>query len=323
MKSWWIVSDHSKARMEAREVPVPRADKGQVVVKMHAAGLNRGEIVVGGVVHGGPEKLGGIEGAGVVSEVGEGVTNFKVGDRVFGRIRGTFAEYGVTHAHQLMPIPERLDWEQAAAVPATFITAYEMLVMFGRLKRGEWLLVPGVSSGVGVACIQEAKVLGAKVIGLSGSAEKLEKLKAVGLDVGIATRKPDFAARVKEATGGKGADLVTNLVGGTVFAECIRSMARRGRLAVVGYVDGSLKAEIDLNAVHAGRLEIFGVSNAQVTIEERAAAVAGFARDMLPALADGRMTPVIDRVFKFDEAPQAKARMESNAQVGKIVVRIV
>jgi NADPH:quinone reductase-like Zn-dependent oxidoreductase len=322
MKSWWIVSDHSKSWMEAREVPAPKAEKGQVVVKMHAAGLNRGEITVGGAVHGGPEKLGGTEGAGVVSAVGEGVTAFKVGDRVFGRIRGTFAEYGATFAHQLMPMPQRLTWEQAAGVPAAYTTAYEMLVMFGRLRRGEWLLVPGASSGVGVACIQEAKVIGANVIGLSGSSEKLEKLKAIGLDVGIATRKPDFAGRVKEATGGKGADLVTNLVGGTLFAECIRSMARRGRLAVVGYVDGSLKAELDLNAVHAGRLEIFGVSNQQVTQEERAAAVSGFARDMLPALADGRITPVIDRVYAFDEVPQAKARMESNAQVGKIVVRI-
>src|SRR5512139_880306 len=137
MKSWWIVSDHSKAWMEQREVPVPRAEKGQVVVKMHAAGLNRGEIFVGGVVHGGPEKLGGTEGAGIVSEVGAGVAGFKVGDRVFGRLRGTFAEYSVANAHQLMPMPARLTWEQAAAVPTTFITAYEMLVMFGRLKRGE------------------------------------------------------------------------------------------------------------------------------------------------------------------------------------------
>ena len=322
MKSWWIVSDHSKAWMEQRDVPLPRAEKGQVVVKMHAAGLNRGEIFVGGVVHGGPEKLGGTEGAGIVSEVGAGVTGFKVGDRVFGRLRGTFAEYSVTNAHQLMPMPARLTWEQAAAVPTTFITAYEMLVMFGRLKRGEWLLVPGVSSGVGVACIQQAKVIGASVIGLSGSQEKLDQLKAIGLDVGIATRRPDFAARVKEATGGKGVDLATNLVGGTIFAELIRSLARRGRLAIVGYVDNTFKAELDLSAVHAGRLEIFGVSNAQVTQEERAAAVSGFVRDMLPALADGRMTPMIDRVYSFDEAPQAKARMESNAQVGKIVIRI-
>ena len=143
---------------------------------------------------------------------------------------------------------------------------------YGKLKAGEWLLVTGASSGAGVASIQIAKMLGANTIGTSGSAEKLAKLTAAGLDVAIATRGADFADKVMAATGGNGADLAVNLVGGSQFAECMRCLARHGRLAVVGYVDGSLKAEIDLSAVHVNRLEIFGISNAKLTADERAAA---------------------------------------------------
>jgi NADPH:quinone reductase len=323
MKSCWIVTKDHKAVLEWRDAPVPQPKAGEIVIRVHATAMNRGELVVGGVVHGGPEKLGGTEAAGEVHAVGEGVTAFRPGDRVFGRVRGGFAEYAATFAHQVMAMPQRLTWEQAAAVPASFLTAYEMLYPpYGKLKAGEWLLVTGASSGAGVASIQIAKLIGAQTIGTSGSAEKLAKLKTIGLDVAIATRSADFAGKVKEATGGKGADVIVNLVGGSVFAECVNCLARRGRLAVVGYVDGILKAEIDLGAVHANRHEIFGISNAKLTVEERAQAVHGFARDVLPALADGRIEPLVDRVFGFDQLPAAKVCMESSAMVGKIVVRV-
>lgn len=323
MKSCWIVTKDHKAVLEWRDMPVPQPKAGEIVVRVRATAMNRGELVVGGVVHGGPEKIGGNEAAGEVHAVGEGVTVFRPGDRVFGRVRGGFAEYAATLAHQVMAMPQRLTWEQAAAVPASFLTAYEMLYPpYGKLKAGEWLLVTGVSSGAGVASIQIAKLIGAQTIGTSGSIDKLAKLKTIGLDVAIATRSADFAGKVKEATGGKGADVIVNLVGGSVFAECVSCLARRGRLAVVGYVDGILKAEIDLGAVHANRYEIFGISNAKLTVEERAEAVHGFARDVLPAIADGRIEPLVDRVFGFDQLPDAKACMESSAMVGKIVVRV-
>jgi NADPH:quinone reductase-like Zn-dependent oxidoreductase len=226
-------------------------------------------------------------------------------------------------AHQVMAMPGKLTWEQAAAIPISYITAYEMLwPPYGKLKAGEWLLVTGASAGAGVASIQLAQLVGAHTIGTSGSAEKLAKLKALGLEVAIATRAADFAAQVKEATGGKGANLIVNLVGGSVFAECVRCLARQGRLAVVGYVDGVLKAELDLAAVHSNRFEIFGISNAKLTPGERAAAAQGFARDVLPAFADGRLAPVVDRVLPFAELPAAKAAMDSSAMVGKIVVRV-
>ena len=323
MKSCWIVTKDHKAVLEWRDIPVPQPKDGEIVLKVHATALNRGEIVVGGVVHGGPEKLGGNEAAGVITAVGAGVTQFKPGDKVFGRVRGGFAEYAIAPAHQILPLPACLSFEQAASIPVSFLTAYEMIYPpYGKLKAGEWLLITGVSSGAGAACVQIAKSLGAKTIGTSGSAEKLEKLKAIGLDAAINTRKPDFAAKVREITGGKGVDLAINLVGGTLFGECMKCLARKGRLAVVGYVDGALTAEIDLSAVHANRFEIFGISNSKITQDERKQAVAGFARDVLPAINDGRIVPLVDRVFDFADLQAAKDCMESSAMAGKIVVRV-
>lgn len=322
MKSYWIKTEHDQAVLELREVPEPRPKAGQIIVRVHASALNRGELIVGGVVHGGPEKLGGNEVSGIVHAVGDGVTAVKAGDRVFGRARGGFAPYATMEAHQAMPMPQRLSWEEAAAIPVSFLTAYEMIFPYGGLQRGQWLLVTAASSGAGVASVQIATMLGAHTIGTSGSAEKIDRLKAAGLEVGIVTRSGDFAARVKEASGGAGANLVVNCVGGSVFAECMRALAYNGRIATVGYVDGVLKSEIDLGALHANRFVVFGVSNSRLGANGRAEAVRGFVRDVLPALADGRIRPLIDRIYSFDELPQAKARMESNAQVGKIVVRI-
>ena len=322
MNSYWLVTQGNEATLQKREVPVPQPQAGELLIKVHASAMNRGELIVGGVVHGGPEKIGGNEASGVVEAVGEGVTEFKAGDRVMGRCRGAWADFAIMEVAQAMKAPAHLTWEQAAAAPLSFITAYEMVVQYGKLRAGEWLLVTGASSGAGVCSIQIAQVLGAKTIGTSGSAEKLEKLKSLGLDVGIQTRAPDFSAKVKEVTGGKGANLAVNLVGGSVFAECLKSLANQGRLAIVGYVDGQHHAEIDLSAVHANRFEIFGVSNAKLTAQERAAAAAGFKRDIVPAIESGKITPLVDSVYSFEDIPAAKARMESNQMTGKIVVRI-
>lgn len=322
MKSCWIITKDHQNHLEFRDVPVPQPKAGEIVIRVHATALNRGELFVGGVVHGGPEKLGGGEASGVVHAVGEGVSGVKAGDAVFGRVRGGFAEYAVMDAAQIMMKPGCLSWEQAAAVPVSYITAWEMIYQFGKLQKGETMLIMGASSGAGVASIHLAKLIGARSIGTSGSQQKLEQLKAVGLDVGIATRKPDFAAQVRELTGDKGVDLVINGVGGSVFAECLRTLGFRGRLATVGYVDNVFKAEIDLSAVHAWRLEIFGVSNAHLPAAGKAEAARGFRRDVLPALADGRIVPLVDRVYGFDELPAAKERMDSSGMVGKIVVKI-
>jgi NADPH:quinone reductase-like Zn-dependent oxidoreductase len=300
-------------RVELRDVPAPQPAAGRLLIRVRATGLNRGELLRHGLTKPGPAKIAGTEGAGEVE---------KTGERVMGRLPASFAEYALMDASDAIPVPPNLSWEEAAAIPITFLVVYDMLVQQGSLKSGEWLLVTGVSAGVGVAALLAGKALGARVIGTSGSAEKLEKLRQYGLDVPLQTRKPDFAQAVMKATGGKGADLVVNNVGGSVFAECVRALGYEGRLATVGYVDGVMKSEIDIEALHSKRLKLFGVSNKMRNAAQRAVTVEGFKKDFLPLFASGKLKPVIDRVYDFKDLPEAKARMESDAHVGKIVVRI-
>jgi NADPH2:quinone reductase len=324
MQSWWMQMTGTDSVLDLRHTPVPRPASGQLLVRMHAAALNRGEFVPGHGLHGkaGTWKAIGGEGAGEVTAVGESVTGFKPGDRVMGRCAGAFAEYALMEQAEAIAMSSSLSWKEAASIPLTFLVSFDMLVLQGRLKAGEWLLINGVSSGVGVASLQLGKVLGAKVIGTSGSARKLEMLKPLGLDVGLCTRAADFLPAIMVATGQHGADLIVNTVGGSVFAENIRALAFEGRLATVGYVDGALHADIDLEALHAKRLTLFGVSNKLRTKEQRSAALPRFRAEVIPHIAAGRIKPQIDQVFDFTRLGQAKARMEAAGHVGKIVLAI-
>lgn len=322
MKSYSLRVEGTRAVVQLGEVPRPVAGPGQVLLKMHAAGLNRGEFIPGGLIKGGASKPAGIEGAGEIVALGDGVAGLQIGQRVMGRCAGAFSEYALMDAREALPVPPGLAMEAAASLPLTLLVVHDMLMLQGRLRPGEWLLVTGVSSGVGVASLQVAKALGARVIGSSGSPDKLARLQALGLDVALNTRAPDFAARVLEATGGQGANLVVNTVGGSVFAECIRCMAFEGRLATVGYVDQQLTAELDIQALHVKRLTLFGVSNKLRSADQRAAGLPAFKADLLPAIADGRIRPLVDRVFPFGELPAAQACMESNQHLGKIVLKI-
>jgi NADPH:quinone reductase-like Zn-dependent oxidoreductase len=299
-------------QLELRDAPKPQPKPGQHLVRVRAAGLNRGEFLRHGLTKPGPAKIGGTEGAGELPS----------GERVMGRLPGSFAEYALMDAEDAVPVPQNLSWEEAAATPLTFMVVYDMLVQQGNLKKDEWLLITGVSAGVGVAALLAGKALGAKVIGTSGSAEKLAKLKALGLDLPIQTRKPDFHDAVMQATGNKGVNLVVNNVGGSVFAECVKCLGYEGRLATVGYLDGVMKAEMDIEALHSKRLKLFGVSNKMRNGPQRGVTVQGFIKDFLPLFSAGKLKPVIDRVYDFKDLPEAKARMEADAHVGKIVVRV-
>ena len=322
MKSWWIRTEGDRMVLEPRDAPVPQPKSGEILLRVYATAMNRGELIAGHGLHtGGAAKPAGTEAAGIVEAVGEGVTNVRKGDRIMGRARGSFAEYAVMEAHQAMPAPERLTWEEAACIPLVYLTAYDLLWTYGKLQPGEWLLITGVSSGVGVACLEGAKVIGARTIGTSASAEKLAKLETHGLDVGIRTRS-EFAAPVKEATQGAGANLAVNTVGGSVFPEIVRSLAYLGRVGIVGYVDGVTESTIDLDAIHARRLQVYGVSNKFATPELRAMTVRGFVRDFLPAFAEGRAKPLVDRTYALGDLPAAQKHMESNAALGKIAVRV-
>jgi len=202
MKAYFLQSTESEMKLELRDAPRPEPKPGQFLVRVRAASLNRGELIRGhGLTKAGAPKPAGVDGAGEVEGTGK---------RVMGRLPGSFAEYALMDEPDAIPVPDSLSWEEAAATPITFLVVYDMLVQQGGLKAGEWLLVTGVSSGVGVAALQAAKALGAKVIGTSGSPDKLQKLKSMGLDLGIQTRKGDFSRQVLEATDGKGVNLVVN-----------------------------------------------------------------------------------------------------------------
>lgn len=324
MQSYWMQMTDTDTVLELRNSPVPTPEPRQLLVRMRAAALNRGEFLLGHGLHGTPgswKAIGG-EGAGEVIAVGSEATGFKPGDRVMGRCPGAFSEFAVMESAEAMVVPPDLSWEAAASVPLTFLVAFDMLVLQGHLQAGEWLLINGVSSGVGVASLQLGKALGANVIGTSGSADKLAALKPLGLDLALHTRAADFAPAVMAATQQRGANLIVNTVGGTVFAENVRALAFEGRLATVGYVDGVVHADIDLEALHAKRLTLFGVSNKLRSKDQRAAAVPRFVAEVMPHIAAGRIEPRIDQVMDFAQLGEAKARMEVGAHIGKIVLRM-
>jgi NADPH:quinone reductase len=323
MRAYRLHETHAGLQLQLHDVPRPEPGPGQLLVRVRAAGLNRGELIVG---HGALPAAGsaarpvGGEAAGEVVALGAGVEGWRIGDRVMGRCSGAFADFVCVEAYEAMALPASLDWYQAAAVPLVFMVVYDMLVMQGHLRAGETVLVAGVTSGVGVGALQAAKAIGAKVIGTSGSAAKLERLKAEGLDVGVHMRGPDFVDAVLQATDGRGADLAIDAVGGSVFAACLRALAYEGRLAMVGYVDGQLRAELDLATLHAKRLRVFGVSNKLRTPQQRAEQVSAFKHDWLPLFQSGRLRPLVDRVVPFDQLDEAKASMEAGEHVGKIVL---
>src|SRR6185295_12111356 len=188
MKSYWIVPVATGVALEQRDVPRPEPKDGQLLVRVRASSFNRGELLVGHGTHAPAVKTAGGDCAGEVAAVGAGVTGFSVGERVMGRCGGGFAEYATMDAREALRIPERLSWEQAAAIPLSFMVVHDMLVTEGHLAPNDWLLITGASSSVGVAALQVAKLMGAKIIGTSGSAYKLSRLEQIGLDVGVATR---------------------------------------------------------------------------------------------------------------------------------------
>ncbi|HEX8690961.1 MAG TPA: NAD(P)H-quinone oxidoreductase [Longimicrobium sp.] len=308
---------------EEREVPQP--GPGEVRVRVHASALNRADLLQRRGAYpappGAPADVPGLEYAGEVDAVGEGAGLWAVGNRVMGIVGGGgHAEFVVVHEREAIRVPQNLSWEEAAAVPEAFLTAYDALFRQLDLKMGERLLIHAVGSGVGTAAVQLARAAGATTIGTSRTPEKLARAAELGLEVGIDTEREDLAEAVNQATYGSGVHAVLDLVGGRLLEASLRVLALRGRVIVVGTTAGS-KAEIDLGVLLRRRLQMIGTVLRSRPLEEKIALAREFSGSVLPLLSSARIRPVVDTVFPFSDIREAHERMEENASFGKIVLR--
>ena len=329
MRAVTIVSFGGVEGLEVREMPdAPRATLDRVRVRVRAAGLNRADILqrLGRypAPPGYPQDIPGMEFAGKVSEVGEEVRKWKIGDRVFGIIGGGGqAEFVTVPENTLAPVPPNLDWAEAAAVPEVFMTAHDALFTQCGLQLGETVLIHAAGSGVGTAASQLVRAAGATAYGTSRTADKLEKAREFGLTESVvASGDPmDFVEAVKQWTNGSGVDVVLDLVGAAYLKANLASLAIKGRLIFVGTTSGA-KAEIDYAVVMRKRLRIMGTSLRTRSLEEKATATRLFAQHVVPLLASGAVRPVMDKVFRMEEVRAAHQRIESNESFGKVVLTI-
>lgn len=329
MKAAVIIRGEQGGTMALQDVPIPTPRPEELLIEVKAAALNRADlfrvqgtyITTGSTTAEGlPEIVGG-EAAGVVVDMGKDVSGFAKGDRLMGMCAGGYAEYTTLHQRLALPVPERLTWEEAATIPVSYMTEHNALITKGRLQAGESVLINGASSGVGVAAVQIAGLWGAKpVIGLAGSPVKLAALRALGVDVGINYRTENFKEAVLAATEGKGVDLIIDHVGGPHLKDNLKCLALKGRLVSVGRLGGEI-GQLNMDRLALKRLELIGVTFRTRTLSERFEIARLVIADLLPALADGRLKPVVDRIFPLDQAAEAHHYMTSNVQFGKIVLK--
>ena len=309
-----------------RNVPIPEVVHGHVRIRVEYAGVNRADLLQRAGFYpappGVPADIPGLEYAGVIDAVGPGASRYSPGDRVYGLVAGgAYAEYIVVHEREVAPIPAGLSFEEAAAIPEAFLTAYDAMVVQGRLQPGERVLIHAVGSGVGTAGVQIARALGCFVGGTSRTPDKLERARELGLDVGLLTRGATFAAAYLDATGGAGADVVLELVGGAYVAEDLRAMAPRGRIVLVGLTAG-IQGELDLGLLLRKRVQITGTVLRARPLEEKIQAAQVLERNLSPWVAKRTVKSVIDRVFPLDEAGAAHAHVASDQSFGKVLLRI-
>ena len=322
MKAMRIVPGPGGGRLEVEEADVPAPGPGQVLVRVRAAGVNRGEVNQVRRATAGAPQPSGVEFAGEVAGLGPGAAPWREGDRAMGHGPGGHAQYVLAEAGALMPVPPALDWIAAAAFPNVFMTAHDALVTNGRLGPGESVLVNAASSGIGTAAIQVARLLGAgTVIATTRSAGKLERLRALGADVAVDTSATPQCDAVEAACGRRGVDIVIDSIGGTVFEDNLRSLGVRGRLVHVGRMGGA-QARIDLEQLWLKRLQLIGVTFRTRTEAERIEVVRACARDLLGPLGEGRIALPVERVFPLEALADAHALLESGRHFGKLVLRI-
>lgn len=312
-----------ESALEIRDVPQPKPKPNEILIKVRAIGLNRAELP-GAYGSGHTRVTGtipGIECAGEVVAIGAEVQGVKVGDRVMGSGQGTYAEYTVVDWGRTTPIPaNNMSWEQAATLPSALGTMHDAIVTNARLQPGETIIIQGASSGVGILGMQIAKLKGAKlVIGTSTNDARRAKLTEHGADLAIDTRKPNWSEEVLQATGGKGVNVIIDMVSGPAFNENMKAAAVLGRIVNVGRLGGG-RGEFDFNLHANKRIAYIGVTHRTRSSDELRAEVRNMRADLWDAVSAGKLSIPIDRVFKLDEAEAAQAHMRTNAHFGKIVM---
>ncbi len=310
------------------ERPMPQPIGEQVLVRVRATGLNRADLLQRAGHYpppaGAPADIPGLEFAGEIAALGPEARLWREGQRVFGLAGGgTYAEYLAVHERTLAEVPANLSWTEAAAIPEAFITAQDAIWKQGGLRPGESLLVHAVGSGVGLAAVQLARAINAVPYGTSRTADKLTRAREFGMEEGIQLSGSLDALHdaVQLWTGGRGVDVVCELVGGHYVPASIRALALHGRLVIISSAAGT-KVELDLRAVMSRRLTIRGTVLRARPLEEKIAATRAFAAEVVPLFANGVLRPVLDREYPLAEAAAAHAQMESNRTFGKVVLRV-
>jgi len=307
------------------ERPDPVAGRGEVLIRVAAAGVNRPDVMQRRGLYPPPpgaSDLPGLEVAGVVESLGEGVTDWRIGDRVCALVSGGgYATLCVAPAPQCLPVPAGIDLVTAAAIPETFFTVWTNVFDRGRLRSGETALFHGGSSGIGTTAIQLAAARGARVLATAGSDEKCRACEQLGAERAINYRTEDFVDVVKQLTKGRGVDLILDIVGGDYIPRDLASLAVEGRLVVIGFMGGDT-ATIDFRRVLGRRLTITGSTLRPRSVEEKGQIAAEVRREVWPLLESGKVKPLIYRMFPLADAAAAHRLMESSEHVGKIVLTV-
>lgn len=307
------------------ERPMPEPGEGEVLIRVVAAGVNRPDVMQRRGVYPPPpgaSDIPGLEVAGTIEHVGAGVNEWRGGDRVCALVTGGgYAEYCVAPAAQCLSIPDGLDPVQAAAIPETFFTVWANVFDRGALQPGEAALFHGGSSGIGTAAIQLAAARGARAFATAGSDEKCRACERLGATRAINYRSDDFVEAVKELTGGRGVDLILDIIGADYLDRNLRALAIDGRLVQIGLISGS-EANLDLRRVLARRLTITGSTLRPRSVEEKAGIAAALQREVWPLLESGRVKPIVYRTFPLTQASDAHRLMESSEHIGKIVLTV-
>ena len=305
--------------------PVPRPAAGEILIRIRAAGVNRPDALQRAGSYAPPlgaSDLPGLEAAGEVAAVGPGGSRWRIGDPVTALLPGGgYAEYALTHQDHALPVPRGLEMRQAAALCETFFTVWTNVFRRGRLVAGETLLVHGGSSGIGTTAIQLATARGARVFTTAGSEAKCQACLGLGAELAINYREGDFVAAVREATAGRGVDVILDMVGGDYLPRDVKALAPDGRLVMIAHQGGAL-AELNFAQVMMRRLTITGSTLRPQSVEAKARIAADLLREVWPLLESGRIAPVMDRSFPLAEAAAAHARLETSAHIGKIVLDV-